>query len=479
MILLQIEADATFASDIRPDPFSVDDWISTLRASTKLGLQSARDLSIEKLAQCEIEPTLKISLAQELDVDEWVAPACGLLARRPTTLTMEEANRIGLATVVRIMRLRDESQSGLLKDEPSSQHTPYESGASPFFSSALGNDGGQKKTDDHRINREASHLPVDKGPSPGASELAPDEPSMCRPDGMPSIYTKPLEQSQDAWKPFSERRNAVQDGSDPTFVRRKVTALLNKLTNRNFDTISDRIIHWANRSENETNGETLLQVTRLVLDKAKDEATWSEMYARLCRKIMEQISSKVQDEGIRGPDGKPVAGAQLFRKYLLNGCQEDFERDWVQKDAAQAAATAKISQNEVDGKGNEGKFKKDVGLELFSDEYYAAQKIKRQSVGLVKFIGEVFKLRMLTERIMHGCVQKLVENIDNPEEYEIESLCKLLTTVGEMLDTSKASGHMDAYFQRMETISKSPTVKWRMRFLLQVSLLDSSHTQPC
>jgi translation initiation factor 4G len=39
---------------------------------------------------------------------------------------------------------------------------------------------------------------------------------------------------------------------------------------------------------------------------------------------------------------------------------------------------------------------------LYSDEYYAVQKAKRQGLGL-KFIGELFKLQMLTERIMHDC----------------------------------------------------------------------------
>ena len=58
---------------------------------------------------------------------------------------------------------------------------------------------------------------------------------------------------------------------------------------------------------------------------------------------------------------------------------------------------------------------------MYSDEYYTAQKAKRQSLGLVKFIGEHFKLQMLTERIMHECIKKLLSNVDNPEEEEIES----------------------------------------------------------
>jgi translation initiation factor 4G len=46
-----------------------------------------------------------------------------------------------------------------------------------------------------------------------------------------------------------------------------------------------------------------------------DEATWSEMYARLCRRMMEQmlqISTNVQDDGIKNAEGKPITGGQLF-----------------------------------------------------------------------------------------------------------------------------------------------------------------------
>ncbi|KAF8335869.1 uncharacterized protein EI90DRAFT_3047364 [Cantharellus anzutake] len=37
---------------------------------------------------------------------------------------------------------------------------------------------------------------------------------------------------------------------------------------------------------------------------------------------------------------------------------------------------------------------------------------------------------MPTARIMHECIKKLLSNVDDPEEEEIESLCQLLTTVG-------------------------------------------------
>jgi translation initiation factor 4G len=252
---------------------------------------------------------------------------------------------------------------------------------------------------------------------------------------------------------------ASNDPESPWVVDREVKALLNKLTIQTFDSISDQIIKWANRSENQKDGRTLIQVIRLVFEKAIDEATWSEMYARLCRKIMEQISSRVQDEGIKSAEGKPIAGGQLFRKYLLNRCQEDFELGWVTK-----ASKAKEDQAIKDANEQNGTDE----VVLYSEEYYAAQKAKRQSLGLIKFIGELFKLQMLTERIMHECIKKLLGNAHDPEEEEIKSLCVLMTTVGLLLDTQKGRAHMDVYFQRMKELTMNVNVSPLLQLMLQV-----------
>jgi translation initiation factor 4G len=271
----------------------------------------------------------------------------------------------------------------------------------------------------------------------------------------------PLSQSANAW---SAKRQGPIDAESPEFVDRKAKGLLNRLTMERFDSISDQIIAWANKSEKEKDGRTLNQVIRLVFEKATDEAPWSEMYARLCRKMMDLISLRVQDDGIKTQEGKPIAGGLLFRKYLLNRCQEDFERGRVAKETTAAAAATKALEGQAAAHGTGGKEE----VALYSEEYYAAQKAKRRGLGLIKFIGELFKLQMLTERIMHECIKKLLGNVENPEEEEIESLCKLLTTVGAILDTPKARGHMDVYFSRMKELTKSPYASSRMQVMLQV-----------
>jgi translation initiation factor 4G len=268
----------------------------------------------------------------------------------------------------------------------------------------------------------------------------------------------------------THRRESGLDEEPPEVVERKVKALLNKLTMERFDSISDQIIAWANKSEKEKDGRTLLQVIKLIFEKATDGEMFSEICARLCRKMMEQISPKVQDDGIKNAEGKPFAGGNFLRKYLLNRCQEDFERGWVAKEATAAAAATKATADKAVKEANENTKGGEEESELYSDEYYAAAKAKRRGLGLIRFLGELFKLQMLTERIMHECIKKLLGNVENPEEEEIESLCKLLITVGSLLDTPKARAHLDVYFSRMQDLTKNKNVNARMVSMLQVCI---------
>lgn len=236
-------------------------------------------------------------------------------------------------------------------------------------------------------------------------------------------------------------------------VDRKVKALLNKLTMGNFDSISDQIIEWINRSEAEKDARTLARVTGLIFQHAA-KSPWLEMYARLCRKAVDTISSIVWDDSIRDAYGWPICGGQLFKKHLVKLCQDHFERGWATVDATVAIG---------------GLAKKSGEFDLYSDEYCVAQAAKRQGLCLIQFLGKLYKLQMLTERIMHECVRKLLANVDCPQEEEIESLCRLLVTVGKLLDNPKARAHVDIYFVRMRELGKSNNVAPRIQFILRVS----------
>lgn len=75
-------------------------------------------------------------------------------------------------------------------------------------------------------------------------------------------------------------------------------------------------------------------------------------------------------------------------------------------------------------------------LSLQEDERRAIEtKARRRSLGLKRFIGELFKLEILNEPIMHECLEKLLNNC---HEDSVECLCKLLSTCGIRLDTEEA-----------------------------------------
>lgn len=312
-----------------------------------------------------------------------------------------------------------------------------------------------------RARKRSSSTRTDQPPLPSGTRSMFPNPPMT--PGLDDV--KPLEHSENRWKASSIPTNrtgildrtilsgsSVPEVEPLEVVERKVKALLNKLTMEKFDSISDQIVAWANKSESETDGRTLTLVIRLVFDKATDEATWSSMYAALCKKMHEQLSPNVMDESVRDKHGQLVVGGQLFRQYLLSRCQADFERGWSTRETLEEQQSAAAAASGVA-----------PGEEVFSDEYYALQKAKRRGLGLVKFIGELFKLQMLTERIMHRCILKL---LDEPVEEDIESVCQLLKTVGLALSGPKGKEPMDMYFGKMRELSQEPTISQRIRFML-------------
>ncbi|KAL8649535.1 MAG: hypothetical protein Q9210_004342 [Variospora velana] len=268
---------------------------------------------------------------------------------------------------------------------------------------------------------------------------------------------KPIEVSDKGWKPLSVGTGAFgmagpAPGGDnhmaPDVVQRKVKSNLNKMTPNNFDKISDQILAIAAQSKDEPDGRTLRQVIQLTFHKATDEAHWAEMYAQFCKRMLESTSPEIRDESLRNSRGEVAAGGALFRKYLLTRCQTEFEQGW------------KVNLPQKP----EGESEEAV---MLSDEYYIAAAAKRRGLGLVRFIGELYKLNMLTERIMHECVKKLVDYEGVPDEAEVESLTSLLKTIGANLDGSE-KGHqlMNIYFTRINAMVEAEGLPSRLKFML-------------
>eukprot|EP00918_Siedleckia_nematoides_P107240 GHVU01233822.1.p1 GENE.GHVU01233822.1~~GHVU01233822.1.p1 ORF type:complete len:753 (+),score=145.13 GHVU01233822.1:752-3010(+) len=92
-------------------------------------------------------------------------------------------------------------------------------------------------------------------------------------------------------------------------------------------------------------------------------------------------------------------------------------------------------------------------------------------LGNIKFIGELGKMGMLHEGILHRCIKQLLEKkrhvAINDMGEDLECLCKIMQTVGRRLDTDKARFLMNQYFERMRVFKLNPELCSRIRFMLQ------------
>uniref|UniRef100_A0A8C1ZLL3 Eukaryotic translation initiation factor 4 gamma, 3a n=1 Tax=Cyprinus carpio TaxID=7962 RepID=A0A8C1ZLL3_CYPCA len=249
-----------------------------------------------------------------------------------------------------------------------------------------------------------------------------------------------LKKAENAWKPGMKKENVTDD---PEALKtqelfRKVRSILNKLTPQMFHQLMKQVTDLTINTE-----ERLKGVIDLVFEKAIDEPSFSVAYANMCRCLAT----------LKVPTADKPNTTVNFRKLLLNRCQKEFERGKVDD------VVLERKQKELDSTTSPTEREK-LQEELEEEK----DKARRRSTGNIKFIGELFKLKMLTEPIMHDCMVKLLKNHDDES---LECLCRLLTTIGKDLDFEKAKPRMDQYFNQMEKIVKERKTSSRIRFMLQ------------
>lgn len=225
----------------------------------------------------------------------------------------------------------------------------------------------------------------------------------------------PLVVSENRWV---RTDTATQDEVEG--ILRNAQGILNKLTIEHFDSLSDKI------KELITTQDLLVGVIDLIFAKALKEAHFSTMYADLCLKLSKQVPNFDEKEN--------------FRRLLLTKCQQEFERS---------------------SKGNLV-----IPEELPQEEKeFLEIKFKKMALGNIRFIGELFKKGILPERIMHACIKSLLTDLENPIEEEVESLCKLITTIGKMIDVPKYNDQMEDYFNTLNGIATNMNASSRTRFM--------------
>uniref|UniRef100_A0A8C2JIN9 Eukaryotic translation initiation factor 4 gamma 2 n=1 Tax=Cyprinus carpio TaxID=7962 RepID=A0A8C2JIN9_CYPCA len=186
-------------------------------------------------------------------------------------------------------------------------------------------------------------------------------------------------------------------------IFRKVRGILNKLTPEKFDKLCLELLNVGVDSKLVLKGIILL-----IVDKALEEPKYSSLYAQLCLRLAEDAPN------FDGPSTEIQSSQKqstTFRRLLISKLQDEFENRARNVDLYD---------------------KNDSPLTSEEEEQRAIAKIKM--LGNIKFIGELGKLDLIHESILHKCIKTSL---------------------------------MDQYFGRMRSLMNNKDLPARIRFLLQ------------
>lgn len=264
-----------------------------------------------------------------------------------------------------------------------------------------------------------------------------------------------LHTTDQAWKPLGKKdvapdaaNGTTPDTKDKDGLLKAVRGILNKLTPQKFDVLIKKFDALAIDSE-----EELRQCINLVFEKAVNEPEFSAEYASMCEVM--------QRKKVDANTGLPCN----FRHLLIVRCQTEFEKDYMDEiDGAKHVKDIKEAETEERRK------------ELIATYEYEERKARRRSLGNIRFIGELYKLKMLTLRIMRECLHKLLKM---KNEESLECLCRLLSTVGKTLESERSNKQgtepdvsiLQSHFEELKSIAADMNKSNRIRFMIQ-DLID-------
>ena len=229
------------------------------------------------------------------------------------------------------------------------------------------------------------------------------------------------------------RPDKVVDTSSNEGIVSQANFILNVMTIETFDKMSDKFMKIGLETE-----ELMKIGVDLIVSKAQLEEHFSFMYADLCKKITDQWVTTSGEEGALGTQ---------FRLLLLKRCQEEFDQD---RDLAVKAV-----------------------LDLHLDKEDEDEKLlilKKRYTGHMRFVGEIYMKDMLKAKIMHYCINELLESKDDngqPDNEKLACLCKLFQTIGKKLEeyeTKKKRNTVQDYFNKISLLVNDKRLSSKVRF---------------
>jgi hypothetical protein len=232
--------------------------------------------------------------------------------------------------------------------------------------------------------------------------------------------------------------------SEKDKLRRQTMSLLNKITVDSFQAITNQI------AEIEITQPWQMDVViGLIFDKAVVEHSFSEMYAEMCKKLR---TTWPELTGVDQETGQSVP--VTFTRAIIEKCQVEFDAipDTLEPTEADIA---KARGNPED-------------LEMFM------QKRKERILGNMKFIAQLFLMRILSSKVIRSVVEQLLFRTDEPEEHYIECVGILLHNIGAtLMESESGRAYVGQFVERMKDLISRPSYGKRIKFLMQ-DIIDAA-----
>ncbi|OEU10647.1 ARM repeat-containing protein [Fragilariopsis cylindrus CCMP1102] len=242
-----------------------------------------------------------------------------------------------------------------------------------------------------------------------------------------------------------------------------VKSILNKMTKEKFDRLSQQIIDIPVKSY-----QILTMMIANVYEKAIDEPYLGDMYGNLCVRMSQHVQKCTSDANKQNS----------FKRSLLNKCEDEFNKQDIYVDFKKEKVAYEESKGSMSAK--EQKEKED-------DMKFRRMKIKKQMLGNVKFIGQLYKKSLLKEKIMRFCIADLL-NLETKDvrsklpiyydagdgemdEEDHEAICNMFATIGKTIDKPATLGFIKICFDKIKKLSFNDSLPARSRFMYK-DLLD-------
>lgn len=224
--------------------------------------------------------------------------------------------------------------------------------------------------------------------------------------------SSPASAGHGAWTPqcFAQKESDALDA-----IVRKVNGILNRITLEKFDSLAQQLVDLVGQDE-----AILGNVLPLLFDKGCTEEAFGEMYSRLCKRLF--------------------AAAPQGHRALMSAALLDLARGIVY---GSAEATDTLCES-------------------------ALAKFQAKRVSSIRFLGQLFldnlldttNLLEIIDTLSHQCCG----HPDSEAAANIELLCKLLTHVGQRLDTTWKDV-LEPYYGMLQTIA--PHQSGRVQVLIK------------